>query len=366
MPRLRAYDPDIDYLCYMDAQGQLQGCPPPELLQRDWLLAAYRHMLLTRHFDQRAVELQRTGRLGTYASCLGQEAIATGAGLALQEADLFAPYYRDQATQLLRGVSMEEILRYWGGDESGNEFAGPRQDLPNCVPIATQLLHAAGMAVALKYRQQKQAVLSTCGDGASSRGDFYEALNIAGVWQLPLVILINNNQWAISVPRRAQTQARTLAQKAVAAGLPCLQVDGNDVLAVYASVKQALERARAGKGPALIEALSYRLCDHTTADDMRRYSSADERAQAATQEPLLRLHRHLQEQHQFSAAEQEQLLASIAQRIDTAVEAYLNTPAAPISRMFDHLYAQLPEELYVQKEQARGGRCSRREEGDHG
>ncbi len=359
MSLLRSYDPEITTLQYLDASGQLHGQPAAASLTRDWLLRAYTHMLLTRRFDQRAIELQRTGRLGTYASCLGQEAIATGAALAMQAADGFAPYYRDQAAQLLRGVRMSEILRYWGGDEAGNDFAAARHDLPNCVPIATQLVHAAGMAVAYKFRRQAQAVLSTCGDGATSRGDFYEALNIAGAWQLPLVIVINNNQWAISMPRQAQTHARTLAQKAVAAGLPCIQVDGNDVLAVYAAADEALCRARAGKGPALIEAVSYRLCDHTTADDMRRYSRPEEREHAWQQEPLRRLRQYLMDVHAWDDAAEAALVAEIDARIDSEVQCYLDTPAPSPAAMFEHLYAELPEELVEQRRQAIDGRFRR-------
>ena len=359
MSLLRSYDPEITTLQYMDATGHLQGQPTAAPLTRDWLLRAYTHMLLTRRFDQRAIDLQRTGRLGTYASCLGQEAIATGAALAMQAEDAFAPYYRDQAAQLLRGVRMSEILRYWGGDEAGNDFAHARHDLPNCVPIATQLVHAAGIAVAFKFRRQAQAVLSTCGDGATSRGDFYEAMNIAGAWQLPLVILINNNQWAISMPRQAQTHARTLAQKAVAAGLPCVQVDGNDVIAVHAAADEALCRARAGKGPALIEAVSYRLCDHTTADDMRRYSQPDERERAWQREPLRRLRQYLGSEYAWDDAADQALIATIDAEIESEVQCYLATPAPTAATMFDHLYAQLPEELVEQRRQAIDGRFRR-------
>ena len=175
-------------------------------------------MMLTRLFDYKAVALQRTGMLNTYASTLGQEAISVGIGASMQREDVFCPFYRDYAAQLMRGVKMSEILSFWKGNEWGNHFSECPLDFPICVPIATQLLHAAGVATAFKLRKQAKVAVSICGDGATSEGDFYEAINVAGVWQLPVVFVIDNNQWAISVPRKHQTDAQTLAQKAIAAG----------------------------------------------------------------------------------------------------------------------------------------------------
>ena len=300
---------DLPLISLLDPQGMLAKNTPASLCQPELWWRAYTHIHLSRHFDQRAFLLQRSGRLGTYASCLGQEAAGTAIGLCMQADDVFVPYYRDQAAQLLRGVTMTEILRFWGGDEAGSDFSGPREDLPNCIPIATQLPQAAGIATAIKLRHQKRGVLATCGDGATSRGDFYEALNLAGVWHLPLVIVINNNQWAISVPLSSQTAAATLAQKAVAAGMPGVRVDGNDVLALHAVIDEALQRARAGKGPTLIEAVTYRLCDHTTADDMSRYADPEQRRQAEALEPLQRLRLLLEIEGQWSQAREDALEA---------------------------------------------------------
>lgn len=333
----------------LDPQGQLAAETPVSLRNPELWWRAYAHIQLSRRFDHRAFLLQRSGRLGTYASCFGQEAIGTAIGLAMQKSDVFVPYYRDQAAQLLRGVSMTEILRFWGGDESGSDFAGPRQDLPNCIPIATQLTHAAGIATAMKLRREKRATLTTCGDGATSRGDFYEAMNLAGVWHLPMVIVINNNQWAISVPLSAQTATPTLAQKAVAAGIPGVRVDGNDALALLAVASEALERARAGKGPTLIEAITYRLCDHTTADDMSRYADAAQRAEAETREPLRRLKIFLQDSGHWSAEKETQLEQEQQAQIDEAIKAWLAQPAPELSDMFDHLHAQMPVDLKPQR-----------------
>jgi 2-oxoisovalerate dehydrogenase E1 component alpha subunit len=252
------------------------------------MLRMYRLMTLVRVFDAKAVNLQRTGQLGTYASCLGHEATHVGVGAAMQADDVLAPVYREYGTQLWRGVTMKEILTYWGGDERGNDFAGPRGDFAWCVPIATQTLHAAGAAMAFKIRGERRCALAYIGDGGTSEGAFYEAINVAGAFGLPVVFVIVNNGWAISVPVSAQTAAQTLAQKCVAAGIRGVQVDGNDVIAVRQVVGAALEAARAGGGPCVVEALTYRLSDHTTADDASRYRPDEEVKRAWALEPLLR------------------------------------------------------------------------------
>src|SRR3981081_2748956 len=249
---------------------------PPFAKDSAEVLRMYRAMTLVRVFDAKAVNLQRTGQLGTYPSSLGHEAAHVGVGAAMRPEDVLAPVYREFGTQLWRGVTMTEILACWGGDERGNDFAVPRQDFAWCVPIATQTLHAAGAAMAFKVRKEPRCALAYIGDGGTSEGAFYEALNLAGARALPVVFMIVNNGWAISVPLAEQTAARTLAQKAVAAGIPGVQVDGNDVFAVREVVSEALEAARHGAGPTLIEALPYSLSDHPTADDASRYRSGQE------------------------------------------------------------------------------------------
>ena len=354
-----AHPQQLDYpiIQLLNNQGQLSQDTPISLQQHSLWLQAYEHLWRTRLLDQRAISLQRNGQLGTYASCLGQEAISTAIGFSLQPDDVFVPYYRDQAAQMLRGTKMRSILQFWGGDEWGSHDA-PKQDLPACIPIATQITHAAGVATALKLKHQKQAALTTCGDGASSRGDFYEALNLAGVWHLPLVVVINNNQWAISVPLSQQTASETLAQKAIAAGVLGVRVDGNDFFALMAVLAEALERARSGKGATLIEAITYRLCDHTTADDMSRYADANQRATAKEHEPLLRFRRLLDQQLNWTEAQQQQLEQKLQQEIEQEVQAYLALPTPKINDMFDYLYEQLPIDLQQQKQQfltAKGG-----------
>ncbi len=266
----------IDYKQLLDPKGNIAANAPAFAADMDDVRGMYRAMTFERIFDAKAVNLQRTGQLGTYASSLGHEATHIGVAAAMRPEDVLAPVYREVGTQLWRGVTLLEILTFWGGDERGNDFAGPRGDFPWCIPIATQTLHAAGAAMAFKIRKEPRCAVAYIGDGGTSEGAFYEALNLAGARALPVVFVIVNNGWAISVPVAEQTAARTLAQKAVAAGIPGVQVDGNDVFAVREAVAEALDTARRGGGPALIETLTYRLSDHTTADDAGRYRDADQ------------------------------------------------------------------------------------------
>lgn len=309
-------------------------------------------MVLTRTFDEKAVALQRTGRLGTYASSLGQEAVAVGVASAMRPEDVFLPSFREQGAQIWRGVSLKEALLYWGGDERGSAFEAQKEDFPVCVPVGTQFPHAAGVATAFQLRSEKRVAVAVGGDGATSKGDFYEALNIAGVWKLPAVFIINNNQWAISVPRSAQTAAETLAQKAIAAGMPGEQVDGNDAIAVHEAASRAIERARNGGGPGLVEAVSYRLSDHTTADDARRYREDKDVSAHWKEDPVARLRKYLVSKDAWSKSDEEKLIAECAQTVSAAVDEYLSEGVAPVSDMFDYLYAECPPDLERQRDDA--------------
>jgi pyruvate dehydrogenase E1 component alpha subunit len=337
---------------YLDAEGRALGPLPEGADDVAALRHMYRVMVETRAIDRKAVALQRTGQLGTYASGLGQEAIGTAIGLALQADDILIPSYRDYAAQFLRGVPAESTFLYWAGDERSMDFpegTPARHDFPFCVPISTQMPQAVGVAYAVKLQKRSSVVLATCGDGATSRGDFYEAMNAAKVWNLPLVFMVSNNQWAISVPRARQTGAETIAQKAIAAGFCGEQVDGNDVIATRHVLERALEAARAGQGPRLIEAISYRLHDHTTADDARRYRSEDEVKDAWTRCPILRLRRHLEARGGWTAADEERLTAEAGAKAESVARAYLAvTPETPTA-IFDSLYANLPTALHGQR-----------------
>lgn len=343
---------EIPFIQILDEQGNLTAELPEFAQSEATLLHLYKQMVLTRTFDKKAIALQRTGKMGTYASINGQEAISCAIGNALATDDVFVPYYRDYAAQLQRGVTMSDILSYWGGDERGSNFSVNKEDLPISVPIASQCQHAAGVAFAIKYRNQKRVALTTCGDGGTSEGDFYEAMNVAGVWNLPLVFVVNNNHWAISVPLNHQTAAKTLAQKAIAAGFDGIQVDGNDILAMREVVGNAIEKARNGGGPTLIEALSYRLCDHTTADDATRYQPAMEVKCKESFEPIKRFKQYLINQNMWNDEKEMQLLDECSEKVQKAVDAYLNRPKQTIESAFDYHYAQLPEYLIEQRAQA--------------
>jgi pyruvate dehydrogenase E1 component alpha subunit len=343
---------EIDHTQFLSPAGEATQPLPRFALDPAELIPWYRAMVLTRLFDAKAIALQRTGKLGTFASALGQEAIGIGVASAMRAEDVLVPSYRDHAAQFLRGVTMVESLRYWSGDERGSDFAVPRHDFPICVPIGTQVCHAAGAAYAFKLRREPRVAVCLCGDGATSKGDFYEATNLAGVWQAPLVVVINNNQWAISVPRSTQTAAQTLAQKAIAAGIECHQVDGNDIIAMHHVAQQATDKARAGGGPTLIEAISYRLGDHTTADDATRYRDAETVRQQWAFEPIVRLRNYLVRLDAWGKEQEEQLIRECNESVNQAVEAYLETPMPGTAAMFDHLYATLPEVMQQQRTMA--------------
>jgi pyruvate dehydrogenase E1 component alpha subunit len=343
---------------YLAPDGTMADAAPGIARDGERLIAVYRAMTLTRCFDTKAIALQRTGRLGTYASSLGQEAVAVGIASAMRPEDVLLPSFREHGAQLWRGVTSYELFLYWGGDERGSDFAGPRQDFPVSIPVASHAPHSVGVALAFKLRGEKRVAVCVLGDGATSKGDFYEAINFAGVWQLPVLYVIANNQWAISVPRAAQTAAQTLAQKAVAAGIAAERIDGNDVVAVADATERALARARAGEGPSLIEAVTYRLGDHTTADDASRYRDDAEVSRHWAEEPLSRLRQYLAAQGLWSSHQEETLLAQCTAEIAGAAERYLATPPEPPEAMFDHLYAVLPPSLAAQRdaalEEARG------------
>ena len=341
---------EIEYLQYLDADGKLVRDDLPAFA-RDvkQLVELYKLMLFVRVFDGKAIALQRTGKLGTYASCLGHEAAHVAIGSAMQEDDVFAPMYREYGAQFVRGVKPREVLLYWGGDERGNDFSGPAHDFAWCVPIATQCLHGAGSALAFKIRKEPRVAVTVVGDGGSSKADFYGAINVTGAMQLPLVAVIVNNQWAISVPRKMQTGATTLAQKGIAAGLECVQVDGNDLIAMRAALDHAIKRARHGHGGTVIEAVTYRLSDHTTADDARRYRADAEVKAAWDREPLKRLKAYLMSLNAWTEKEEDAWKADCAVRVDAEVNAYLETKSQPVEAIFDYTYAEVPADLATQR-----------------
>jgi pyruvate dehydrogenase E1 component alpha subunit len=340
---------------YLAPDGSVITDLPSAVSDRVLLVSLYRAMVLLRTFDLKAVSLQRTGRLGTYAVSLGQEAVSIGVASAMQPEDVLLPSYRDNGALLWRGVKMEDLLSFWGGDERGNDWSRQILDFPFCIPVGSQAPHAAGVAYAFKYRQEARVAVCIVGDGATSKGDMWEAMNFAGVWKLPVVFIVNNNQWAISVPLKLQTASQTLAQKAIAAGFAGEQVDGNDVIAVRAAAEQAIAAARVGKGPCLIEAVTYRLGDHTTADDAARYRSPEEVQGHWKQEPIARLRAYLVNKLNWGKSEEEGVTRDCEQSVDAAVKRYLATSPRRPDTMFDHLYAALPDAYASQRRELEGG-----------
>jgi 2-oxoisovalerate dehydrogenase E1 component alpha subunit len=341
----------------LDADGRLRAPLPEPFVDARALTSLYEEMLALRLFDAKAVALQRTGRLGTYPSCLGQEATAIALGRTMAREDVLLGTYRETGTMLARGVRMSEILLYWSGDERGSAYAGPdapKEDFPICVPIATHAPHAVGVAYAMKLKREPRVAVCVLGDGATSKGDFYEALNGAGVWQLPLVFVVVNNEWAISVPRSAQTRAQTLAQKAIAAGIPGEQVDGNDVIAVHSVMQRALAKARDGGGPHVVEALTYRLHDHTTADDATRYRTEEDLERAKRLDPLARLKSYLMRERLWTEAQEAAAREAGNARVEEAVAEFLAVPPRSPASMFEHLFAELPAALHEQRDAVRG------------
>lgn len=344
---------DIPYIAFLDSNGHVLQTLPDFAKDIPYLKTLYEAMVITRVFDSKAIALQRTGKLGTYPSTLGQEAIGVGIGAAMKPEDVLCPYYRECAAQFYRGVKMSEILLYWGGEEQGNCFQNPTasQDFPICVPIASQTLHAVGVATAFKLRKERRVAVTTVGDGGTSRGDFYEAINLAGTWNLPVVFVINSNQWAISVPRERQSAAETLAQKGIAGGVPGEQIDGNDIIAVQYAVQSAIERARNGQGPTVIEAMTYRLGDHTTADDAKRYRHEKELEDNKKNDPILRLNKYLTSLNAWDEQQEQALLKQAQTEVAKEVEEYLQYPKRLPATMFDHLYETLPYIYQQQREE---------------
>jgi pyruvate dehydrogenase E1 component alpha subunit len=331
-------------LSILDGDGKLDAKLDPKIAPND-LKRLYRAMVLGRRLDERMLRLQRQGRIGTFAPIKGQEASQLGSAFTLEPTDWMVPSFRETAAMILRGWPIEKILALFAGRLEGGQPGAEQHDLPITIPVSTQLPHAVGIAYGIQYRGENAVVMAYFGDGATSEGDFHEAANFAGVWHVPVIFVCQNNQWAISVPLKKQTNSRTIAQKASAYGFPGIQVDGNDVLAVYAASREAVKRARAGQGPTLIECVTYRLGVHTTADDPTKYRTDEEVKFWEQKDPLTRFRAYLEKKKLLEASVEEQVDEEIAR----AVERFEAMPAADPLAMFDHAYAELPHNLAVQR-----------------
>ena len=342
----------IDRLEVLREDGTVDEALMPPLSAAD-IKRLYAHMVLTRQFDERMFNLQRQGRLGTFARVAGQEGAHVGAAFALRPDDWLVPAFRETGALLLRGLSMVQLLQVWSGDERGNAFPRELRTLPIAIPVGTHMLHAVGIGWAMKTAGEDSAVLTVFGEGATSEGDFSEAMNMAGVFQVPVVFFCQNNQYAISVPFTKQTASPTVAQKALAYGMFGVQVDGNDVFAVYRVTAEALERARTAHEPTLIEAHTYRVMDHTTSDDARRYREENEVEEWRSRDPIERLARYMRAQGLLDDGAAAEALAEADQKVAEAVAAFEAIPPPGPEEIFAHVYADLTPPLAEQQAELR-------------
>jgi pyruvate dehydrogenase E1 component alpha subunit len=343
-------EPRIEYLSLLNERGEMDDALDPKL-DGDTLVKMYRHMLATRRLDERMINLQRQGRIGTYGPSRGQEACQIGTAMALNPDDWTAQSFRELGMMLVRGWGMHMPMFFWGGFEEGNVVPEGVNDLPLCVPVASQLLHGVGLAWAMKIKKKNTLCLTYTGDGGTSEGDFHEAMNFAGVFNLPLVTIVQNNHFAISVPRCNQCRATTLAQKALAYGFDGIQVDGNDVLAVYVATRDAAAKARSGGGPTLIECVTYRLSVHTTADDPTKYRSEEEVKQWEKRDPLIRFEKYLKDRRVVDDKALAGIEEDIKDEIRSAVEKYEAYEGGDELDPFKYILSELPPELVAQKEE---------------
>ena len=339
----------ISHLQVLDEAGVVDAELDPALSEEE-LLRLYRAMLLAREGDQRMIKLQRQGRIGTFAPCSGHEAVSVGAAVAMTERDWFAGAFRELGGLLVRGMTLADYFVFLNGYEEGNVWVGGGRTLPVSIIVGAQTLHAVGIAYAMRYRgEHDSAAVTIFGDGASSQGDVHEAMNFAATWRLPVVFLCQNNQWAISVPRSKQAHNRTLAQRAIGYDMAGIQVDGNDVLAVYRATREALVRAREGGGPTLIEALTYRLEMHTTSDDPSRYREEAEVEAWRAREPLLRFRKYLEGRGLLDEARHEAILAEVAAELNGAVQDFERRTDFPADAPFEHVFGTRHEAIEEQR-----------------
>ncbi len=330
-----------DMIQVMDPEGNADKDAIADI-SKDERLKMYRLMMLTKLWNGKALSLQRQGRLGTIASVRGQEAANVGMGLALEPEDWFAPAFREFGAMFARGFDPVALFQYWGGDERGARPPEGSHTLPVCITVGSHLCHAVGIAMAAKIRKDRIAVMSSSGDGSTSQGDFHESLNFAGVFKSPVVFVIQNNHWAISIPVEHQTATATIAEKACAYGIDGLRVDGNDVFAVYLTLKKRLKAAREDYKPALVELVTYRLDDHTTSDDAKRYRKDDIVAPWRAKDPIERMRKFLTKEEGWTDEKDQALIDELTAEVEADVKRYEDTPNPEPETMFDHVYAEPP------------------------
>lgn len=338
----------VKYLSILDENGKVDPELEPDISKED-LLRLYKYMMFSRMADTRMLNLQRQGRLGTLPACTGQEAAFCAPCLAIKDTDWFVGSYRELGGRLMRGDPLVNLLHAFNGYEDGVLPPGNTRTLPISIILASQLPHAVGLAHAARLMDEPETVVLTLfGDGASSEGDFHEALNFAGVLNAPVIFLCQNNQYAISTPRHLQSRSATIAQKAVAYGMTGIQVDGNDPLAVFSAVSDAVNRARNDEGPTLIEAVTFRMLMHTTADDPTRYRKEKEVEEWQKKDPIIRFRTYLTQKELWDDDRQKELEDELKQTIDDAVKQFESQTDFKPDAPFDHVF-ETPTHLLEQQ-----------------
>ena len=342
MPKKVVKEFKVEYLQILDENGNVDTSLMPKISD-DEIRRLYESMVLVRVFDQKAFNMQRQGRIGTYIQIKGQEASQVGCALALKDDDWVFPTYRESGLLIARKQPIVQVLQYWGGDERGSKAPSGINNFPISIPVGTQTPHATGAAWAAKLRKTGQVAVACLGDGATSKGDFHEGLNLAGVFKVPAIFFCQNNQFAISLHREQQTHSETIAQKAIAYGINGIQVDGNDIFAVYSAMKDAVERGRKGKGATLIECFTYRMGDHSTSDDALRYRTKEEVEQWQKKDPVERLEKFMRKKGILDERRKQKVLESAQEKIEAEVEKFENMPAPDPKDIFKYVFAEMTE-----------------------
>lgn len=352
MLETKSFEPDIQFPIQqiVDHEGRLADSSYEKEITEDLVRTFYRHLTTMRLFDRKMINLQRQGRLGTYPPFEGQEAAQIGSALALDEKDWMFPTYRDHAASITFGQSYQ-IMSNWNGRVEGNVPPKGKKILPPSVPIATQLPMATGAAMAAKYMGDPVASLVYFGDGATSEGDFHEGMNFASVYKAPVVFFNQNNGYAISVPIEKQMNSRTIAQKAIAYDMPGVRIDGNDIFVVYFETKKALERARRGEGPTLIEAITWRYGAHTTADDPTKYRDQEESKERRKYDPVTRMELFMKLFGYWDEDWTQQVQEEAAEEIEAAVKRMESMAPANVHDLYDHIFEEMPWPIAEHKEQ---------------
>src|SRR3989344_864942 len=340
MPKKVLKEFKVEYLQVLDEEGNCDEALMPKLSNED-IKKMYEMLVLVRIFDQKAFNMQRQGRLGTYIQFKGQEASQVGSAMALEDKDFVFPMYRNSGLLIARKQPIVQVLQYWSGDERGQKAPDNVNNFPISIPVGTQEVHAVGAAWAAKLRNTKQVAAVYFGEGATSKGDFHEAMNFAGVFNVPVIFICENNQYAISVPRKKQTHAETIAQKAVAYGFEGIQVDGMDVFAVYKATKDAVDKARAGKGPTLIECFAYRMCDHSTSDDASRYRPKEELELWAKKDPVDRLEKYMRKKNLLDDSYKENISGKSKEIVEKAVIEFEKLPGPDPKDNCKYVFAEM-------------------------